>query len=71
MVFVNTLFNSVIQYVLSAVVAVGCILLGVCLAKSKARKKNANEEKQFGGKGYKMENVNIHDNDGLSSDVRI
>lgn len=45
MVFVNSLFNSVIQYVLSAVVAGGCILLGVCLAKSKARKKNADEEK--------------------------
>ncbi len=45
MLFANALFNSVIKYILGAVIAVVCALLGIALAKRKARKKNEEESK--------------------------
>lgn len=43
MAFLNALFNSTIQYIIAAVVAVLAAFIGITIAKNKARKKKINE----------------------------
>lgn len=45
MLFANALFNSVIKYILGAVVAIAFALVGIALAKRKARNKREDESK--------------------------